>query len=98
MQETSGIRRSWSSRSPTVEPLPIVSEKTAGSTSLSRQTSSAIFVTAMAVKGVLLAGFQTTASPQTAARALFQLQTATGKLKAEITPTTPSGCHCSYIR
>ena len=24
--------------------------------------------------------------------------TATGKLKAVITPTTPSGCHCSYIR
>ena len=26
------------------------------------------------------------------------LVSATGKLNAEITPTTPSGCHCSYIR
>ena len=29
--------------------------------------------------------------------AAFQDQTATGKLKAEITPTTPAGCHCSVI-
>ena len=28
----------------------------------------------------------------------FQAQTATGKLNAVITPTTPKGCHCSYIR
>ena len=33
-----------------------------------------------------------------AARNAFQDHTATGKLKAEITPTTPSGCHCSYMR
>ena len=29
--------------------------------------------------------------------AAFQLQTATGKLKAEMIPTIPIGCHCSYI-
>ena len=52
----------------------------------------------MAVSGVLLAGFHSVASPQTAAMAAFQLHTATGKLNAEITPTTPSGCHCSYMR
>jgi len=33
-----------------------------------------------------------------AASELFQPQTATGKLKAEMMPTTPSGCHCSIIR
>ncbi len=43
-------------------------------------------------------GFHTTVSPQTRARAVFHDQTATGKLKALITPTTPSGCHCSIIR
>ena len=43
-------------------------------------------------------GFQTTASPQTRASAVFHDHTATGKLKALITPTTPSGCHCSIIR
>ena len=52
----------------------------------------------MAVSGVLDDGFHSVASPQTAARALFQAQTATGKLKAVMTPTTPSGCHCSYMR
>ena len=85
-------------RSPTVDPLPTVSEKIAGSTSLSSHTRWAILVTAMAVSGVPLAGFHTVASPHTAASAAFQLQTATGKLKALITPTTPSGCHCSNIR
>jgi hypothetical protein len=53
---------------------------------------------ASAVSGVFSEGFQTTASPQTSASAAFQLQTATGKLKAEITPTTPSGCQVSIIR
>ena len=37
----------------------------------------------MAVSGVFSDGFQTVASPQTAARAAFQAQTATGKLKAD---------------
>ena len=39
-------------------------------------------------------GFQITESPQTSASAVFQLQTATGKLNAVMTPTGPSGCHC----
>ncbi len=52
----------------------------------------------MAVSGVLSDGFQITQSPQTAAIKAFQDHTATGKLNAEITPTTPSGCHCSYMR
>ncbi len=95
--ETSGMRRSWRSRSPTVDPFPMTREKMAGSTSLARQTSAAIFVTAMAVRGVLEAGFQRVESPQTAARAEFHAQTATGKLKAEMTATTPRGCHCSRM-
>ena len=52
----------------------------------------------MAVNGVFGEGFQTTQSPQTAAISAFHDHTATGKLNAEITPTNPSGCHCSYIR
>ena len=49
-------------------------------------------------RGVFSEGFQTTASPQTKASALFQAHTATGKLKAEMTPTTPAGCQVSIIR
>ena len=43
-------------------------------------------------------GFHTTGSPHTAASAAFHAHTATGKLNAVITPTGPSGCHCSHIR
>ena len=39
-----------------------------------------------------------TALPQVIASAKFQAQTATGKLNALITPTTPSGCHVSLSR
>jgi hypothetical protein len=53
---------------------------------------------ASAVTGVFSDGFQTTLSPQTKARQAFHAQTATGKLKAEITPTTPKGCQVSIIR
>jgi hypothetical protein len=63
-----------------------------------RHTFSAIFVTATPHRGTLLDGFHNVESPHTAAKAEFQLHTATGKLKAVITPTTPSGCHCSNIR
>ncbi len=54
--------------------------------------------TASAVSGVFSDGFHTTLSPQTSASAAFQAQTATGKLKAETTPTTPSGCQVSIMR
>jgi hypothetical protein len=64
----------------------------------SRQTCSAILVQAIAVSGVLDEGFHKVASPHTAASAEFHAHTATGKLNALITPTTPSGCHCSYMR
>ena len=54
--------------------------------------------TAMADSGTRLEGFQITGSPHTAAMAAFHDQTATGKLKALMTPTVPRGCHCSYMR
>ena len=54
--------------------------------------------TASAVSGVFSDGFQTTESPQTSASAAFHAHTATGKLNAEMTPTTPSGCQVSIIR
>ena len=50
-----------------------------------------MFWQATDVIGVFSEPFQIQASPQTQARAVFQDQTATGKLKAEIMPTTPSG-------
>src|SRR5580704_19182972 len=57
-----------------------------------------ICCTANAHREVFGDGFHTTELPAIAARKAFQDQTATGKLNAEITPTTPSGCHCSYMR
>ena len=57
-----------------------------------------IFIEAIADSGVFGDGFQMVMSPQIAAMKLFQAHTATGKLNAEMTPTMPSGCHCSYMR
>ena len=53
---------------------------------------------ASAVSGVVSDGFHTTASPHTSATAVFHDHTATGKLNAVITPTTPSGCQVSISR
>jgi len=61
-------------------------------------TSATICWHASAHIGVFSDGFQTTGSPQTKASAAFQAQTATGKLNAVITPTGPSGSHCSIMR
>ena len=58
---------------------------------LAEKTSAAIFWHARAQNGVFSLGFQRVTSPQIQARAVFQLHTATGKLKAEIMPTTPNG-------
>ena len=52
---------------------------------------------ATAHKGAFSEAFHTTTSPHTQARAAFQLHTATGKLKALMTPTMPNGCHCSIM-
>ncbi len=96
--EISGMRPSWTIFSPTASRPPTVKLKMAGSTPLARHTRSAILMVAMAHRGVWPDGFQIVASPQTAARALFQAQTATGKLKALMMPTMPKGCHCSIMR
>ena len=48
---------------------------------------SKIFCVASAVSGVFSDGFQITGSPHTSASAAFQHHTATGKLKAVMTPT-----------
>ena len=96
--DTNGMRRSLANFWPTVFRSPINKVKIAGSAPVSRQTRSAIFVTAIALRGVFSDGFQTVASPQTAASAAFHDQTATGKLNALMTATTPSGCHCSIKR
>src|SRR6187399_644072 len=53
---------------------------------------------AMPHSGVFSEGFQTTTSPHIRAIIAFHDHTATGKLNAEITPTIPNGCHCSYMR
>src|SRR6266849_9741061 len=83
--DTNGMRGSSASFWPTVLRSPTSRVKIAGSAPVSRQTRSAILVTAIAVSGVFSDGFQIVASPHTAASAAFQDQTATGKLNAVIT-------------
>ena len=72
--ETSGIRLSSASFWPTLLRSPSSKVKIAGSAPVSRQTRSAIFVTAIALSGVFSDAFQTVASPQTAASAAFHVQ------------------------
>ena len=92
--EISGNRRSSSIGSPTLLTSPVSIEKTSAKSYL-RRTVLAMLCTATALSGVSSDGFQITVSPQTAAISAFHAQTATGKLNALITPTGPSGCHCS---
>lgn len=65
-------------------------------------TSSAACVSsrsqASEMSGVSSDGFQITVSPQARATAVFHDHTAAGKLNAEMTPTTPSGCQVSARR
>ena len=97
VNEISGSRASCSMASPIVRPEPTASVKMPVRP-WSAITRLAMCCTAIAVSGVGSAGFQITVSPQTAAIAAFHDHTATGKLNAVITPTGPSGCHCSIIR
>ena len=55
------------------------------------KTSAIIFWQATADKGVFSDGFQIHTSPQTHASIVFQAHTATGKLNAEMMPTSPNG-------
>ena len=97
VRETRGMRASSAMGSPTSAPLPMTRLNTPCQP-VSARTRSTMRVTASAQSGVGEAGFQSTTSPQTPARKAFQAHTATGKLKAEMTPTVPRGCHCSVIR
>ena len=96
--ETSGTRgssASWTARSAP----PITSSASPSGTPPNRSAArSNSDMQASAVSGVRSEGFQITGSPQTKASAAFQLQTATGKLKALITATGPSGCQVSVRR
>ncbi|MNL18903.1 hypothetical protein D3C87_1400750 [compost metagenome] len=94
--EMRGMRVSFVSSSPT-SLSPMIRFETPSGISLALKTAAIICWQAMAVKGVFSEGFQIQTLPHTRAKAAFQLQTATGKLKAEMMPTMPSGCHCSYI-
>src|SRR5690606_757969 len=89
VNETKGIRLSLLIKSPVK--FPVTKQLTPSGMLFSAKTLEMIFWQATAHKGVLELGFQTQTSPQTQAKAAFQDQTATGKLKAEIIPTTPSG-------
>ena len=74
---------------------PPTASENSGGCPARRHTSLASLVTATAVRGVSSDGFHTTESPHTNASAAFHDHTATGKLNAEITPTTPAGRHAS---
>ena len=95
--EIKGIAGSSASHLPT-SASPLMRQEIPSGRSFFAKTSAMIFWQAMAQKGVFSLGFQTHTLPQTQARAVFQLHTATGKLKAEIMPTIPKGWYCSYIR
>ena len=98
-RRSSATNCSPAERSPmTTELNPAREPEGASSACDSWITRSRIDWHAIAQIGVFSEGFQTTGSPQTRARAAFQAQTATGKLKAVMTPTGPTGCHCSISR
>ncbi len=91
------IPRESTNACPTSAPPRTTELRPAGapSSAIARSSSAA---EARADSGASSEGFHTTGSPQTSASAVFQDQTATGKLKALITPTTPSGCQDSISR
>ncbi len=97
VNETSATRGSSTNRVASSVP-PSINSWNIGGRPWSANVRLQMCCTAIAVSGVLGEGFQTLTLPQIAARKAFHDQTATGKLNAEMIPTTPSGCHCSYMR
>src|SRR5690606_35868344 len=95
VKDTNGIRWSLLIKSP--QAFPVTIQLTPSSILFFLKTSVMIFGQATAHNGVFELGFHTQTSPQTQAIAAFQDHTATGKLKAEIVPTTPNGWYWSYI-
>ncbi len=96
--ETSGTRASSTRISPTSRPPIRTVERSAGASPNLAAARWTRACTARAVSGVFSEGFQITGLPHTSASAAFHAHTATGKLKAAMMPTGPSGCHCSIIR
>ena len=92
---TSGLSTSASPTSAAADDQDVAGPPGAPQSAAARSSSAE---QAAAVSGVIGDGFQTTVSPQTRAIAVFQDHTAAGKLNAEITPTTPSGCQVSISR
>src|SRR5256885_15087586 len=89
--DSNGIRGSSVNFWPTVLRSPMSKVKIAGSALVSRQTRSAIFVTAMAVSGGFSDGVLTAASPQSAARAAFHAPTALGITQLLVAASMPRG-------
>jgi hypothetical protein len=85
---TKGMRVSWLIHSPTSRP-PLMITLTPSGTPLRLNTRSVMCWQAMLHRGVFSLGFQRHTSPQIHASAVFQLHTATGKLKAVMMPTSP---------
>ena len=96
--ETSGTSGEAAKACPTSRPPSTRLLTPAGTSDISAATCSTIAWQASAESGVFSDGFQISESPQTRASMAFQAHTATGKLKAEIMPTGPNGCHCSVSR
>ncbi|KAG0748010.1 hypothetical protein G6F24_015459 [Rhizopus arrhizus] len=96
--ETSATVCESTSASPTSRPPISTSDRPAGASPKRCIAWAKSAWQARAVSGVFSDGFHTTALPQTMASAAFQDHTATGKLKALMTPMTPSGCHVSIMR
>ena len=72
-------------------PSPIIKLEIPSGKLFFLKTLATIFWQAMAHNGVFSDGFQIHTFPHTQAKAVFQLQTATGKLNADIIPTIPKG-------
>ena len=97
--ETMGTSFDATSASPIAGPPMAICASPCGASAPKRLSArSRTFIAASALSGVFSDGFQMTGSPQTRASAAFHDQTATGKLKAEITPHGPIGCHVSIMR
>ena len=96
--EISGILLSAKKSSPIYLELPATRLMIPSGRLFLSSTFAIMLCTATAQSMVFEDGFHSTTSPQIKASIAFQDQTATGKLKADITPTIPNGCHCSNMR
>ena len=79
--------RGWFTIAAPVSPAPVTMLTTPGGRSASSQT----FASAIAVNGVVSAGFSTTVLPQEIAGAIFQAAIRSGKFHGMIWPHTPIG-------